>query len=85
MSDEEDYKYAVIQDCGVKEMDQSSIYPDGTPWDKKKWNFSIAMDVTRPDDWASRVRGVAIISRVYSCELTAEKEMTEKLREILTS
>lgn len=88
MSDEEnvkdDYKHAVIQNCDVKEMDQSSIYPDGTPWDKRKWNFSIAMDVTRADE-PSRVRGAAIISRVYDCELVAEQEMTKKLREILTS
>ena len=84
MSNEEDFQHAVIQNCDVKEMDQSSIYPDGTPWDKKKWNYSIAMDVSRPDE-PGRARGISIISKVYSCELTAEKEMTEKLREILTS
>jgi hypothetical protein len=76
------YEYAVVQHCGVKEMDQSSIYPDGTPRDKRKWNFHIALDTSDPSE-PSRAQGNCILSKVYSDELVAEKEMTIMLKEIL--
>ena len=79
---ENTYEYAVVQHCGVKEMDQSKIYPDGTPRDKRKWNFHIAIDTSRPDE-PGRAQASCILSKVYSDELVAEKEMTVMLKEIL--
>jgi len=77
-----EYEYAVVQHCGVQEMNQSSIYPDGTPRDKKKWQFSIAVDLSRPDE-PGRAHAICVLSKIYSDELVAEKEMTLKLKEIL--
>jgi hypothetical protein len=75
--------HVIVQNCDVKEMDQSSIYPDGTPSDKRKWNYSIAMDTTIPNDPNRTVSGSCVISRVYGSQEECEEAMTHHLRDLL--